>query len=72
MGCRIVAGIRDGWKPGAALYCSTSDTAFGPVLDDEDHAERVIKYCSEQWGKDPRELTNEQLRWAASETRDEE
>ena len=53
MGCRIL----EGKDSGAVFYCSTSDWAFGPLMNDYDEAESFLK-----WLKiDPRTLSENEL-----------
>ncbi len=42
---------------GAALYCSTTRKAFGPLFDSEELAHDFITFVEEQEGCDPRHLT---------------
>lgn len=52
MGVRVLVGKVEGSER-AALVCSTSNQAFGPLLMSEAHAERVIEACAVV-GVDPR------------------
>lgn len=45
MGVRVLVGKVEGSER-AALVCSTSNQAFGPLLMSEAHAERVIEACA--------------------------
>ena len=47
MGVRILEGAYDGNSHGAALVCSTSMTAFGPLMNDGEEAEAFIGWLSE-------------------------
>ncbi len=62
MAVRIIV---DEFDTMAALYCSTSMTAFGPVVCEKDgaldKAQLFLDYCWDQHGKDPRLLTEKQL-----------
>lgn len=62
----------------AALYCTSSDWAFGPVFgndvldlsetsDPEGRAERFIKWCREKKGCDVRELSDSDMQSAYSD-----
>jgi hypothetical protein len=68
MGVRI---LTDGKQ--AALYCSTTDWAFGPVFydsDDHDAFERAAAFCDwlrKSTGKDPREFQDTHLEQKYSE-----
>lgn len=53
MGCRILEG-----DDGAALYCSTSMVAFGPIFDDGEAAEAFLKWLD---GVDPRGFSDQEL-----------
>ena len=33
MGCRIIEGVKDGRIDCAVFYCSTTEWAFGPVME---------------------------------------
>lgn len=57
MGVRILADVEEGL---ACLYCSVSDTAFGPVFYGGRHEAQVFL----DWlgdGKDPRTMTAREL-----------
>jgi hypothetical protein len=57
MGTRILAGTRvnDCDAPGAVLYDSVTDTAFGPLFDDEAAATRFLVFL-ERVGLDARDV----------------
>lgn len=58
MGCRILNA--EGGK--AVLYCSTTDWAFGPLFDSEDHAMDFLEWLEKTCGDgDARKLTDKQL-----------
>lgn len=53
MGCRILEA-----KTGEAVfYCSTSDWAFGPVMDNYEEAEEFLKWLK----VDPRQFKDSEL-----------
>jgi hypothetical protein len=59
MGVRIIHGARE-----AALYCSTSDWAFGPVFSDSDNydaAERAESFLRFLGARDARQFTEKAL-----------
>jgi len=61
MGCRI---LHDDDNNRAAMYCSTTERAFGPVFHDSDNGhdarERAELFCD--WvPKDPRVYTDKEL-----------
>lgn len=60
MGVRIMEDYDNGV---AALYCSTSMVAFGPVMPDRETAERFLNWLGRT---DPRVLSDNalQCRWA--------
>lgn len=54
MGCRILRGTEyDGGPTKEVMYCSTTDWAFGPLMD-EDEGEAFIRFVHERTGLDPR------------------
>ena len=61
MGVRIIAG--DDY---AALYCSTTMTAFGPVLNDSEEAEGFLEWLPD----DARSYSEPELEQKLSEFRD--
>ncbi len=60
MGCRILEDRED---YSAVFYCSTTMWAFGPVMEDREHAERFLKYLEPT---DPRTLEDKDLMWRYS------
>ncbi len=59
MAVRIIRGVTEGDRECAVLYCSTTMTAFGPILQDEQEAEGFLKYLRQDarlWP--PNELTD--------------
>lgn len=71
MGVHTIRGDRE-----AAMYCSTTDWAFGPVFsdtDEHDAAERIEAFL--RWlgkGRDPRSYTDSELESKYSEWRAQE
>ncbi len=55
-----------------AMYCTTSDVAFGPVFTSHEEAERFIAYCWLQTGDDPRGVEGCVLERLVTEMRKEE
>ena len=47
MGCRIIIGKQQSWdgEEAAVLFCSTTGTAFGPVMGSEEEAQAFIEFC---------------------------
>lgn len=44
MGCRIIEGTKDGRNSCAVFYCSTTEWAFGPVMEDHEEAMAFTEY----------------------------
>ena len=45
MGCRIIQGVQGGDSRGRAVfYCSTSEWAFGPVMNGYEEAEAFLEW----------------------------
>ena len=57
MGCRTLE-LNDGR---AILHCSTSETVFGPIFDDEDQATEFVIWVRKVYNADPRGKTALQL-----------
>lgn len=64
MGCRILTEKGYGRS---VFYCSTTMSAFGPVMEDEAEAEAFLAWL----GKDPRLMKNADLEEAYAEFRTE-
>lgn len=65
MGCRILSDRAD---ENAALYCSTTGVAFGPIFSDEgDGAEAEAELFCKWVEVDPRRLTDSALQAKYSE-----
>ncbi len=47
---------------GGALYCSTSDTVFGPTFNSREEADNFLRWWWETFTEDPREVDDEVLR----------
>lgn len=45
----------------AALFCNTTDTAFGPLFDTREDAEAFLAHVAETDGRDPRLMTDGEL-----------
>ena len=72
MGVRILSD-RDSDQ--AALFCSTTEWAFGPIFhDDGDHDadERAEAFCRWLGAREPRRMTDAELRAAYQEWRSQE
>lgn len=61
MGVRFLIGTYDGYKDKVALIDSVTETAFGPMLEDEQEADRFLTYLTENGVRDARELKDPQL-----------
>ena len=46
------------YRDKVVMVCNTSDWAFGPIIDDEEMAERFLKWLGSQ---DPRSMTDNEL-----------
>jgi hypothetical protein len=53
-----------------AMFDSVTGVAFGPVFDDESHAESFLRHVEEVYGGDIRRLDLQQLRVAVREWED--
>ena len=49
-----------GTRVGVAMYDSVTDTAFGPVFEDEGSAGEFLDWCLE-WHDDPRKFSPDEL-----------
>lgn len=60
MGCRIIKGTLEGPgdHPCAVFYCSTTDWAFGPVMQSDEEATAFLVWLGDT---DPRTLTDSEL-----------
>jgi hypothetical protein len=78
MGVRILANDDNSYRDHvglAALYCSTSDWAFGPVFyDAEGHSarERAEAFCRWLGNREPRRMSDQELEAAYAEWRAQE
>jgi len=55
MGVRIFVGHQDGDdREQAVLFCSTTDTVFGPFFEDGEEAEMFLEWCEDACKGDPR------------------
>jgi hypothetical protein len=73
MGVRVIDGTRGECNKYAVIFCSTSMTAFGPVMYDADEAYAFLKWLR----KDPRlmsedELAGQHLKFKCQYRRDED
>ena len=66
MGISILDGFSGNFRH-AALFCNTSDFAFGPVFHNYFEAEDYLKFVFNKHGKDPRTLSDNELEWAQVE-----
>ena len=69
MGIGILHGFHGKFEH-AALFCTTSDFAFGPIFHNYFEAESFIKFCIAKHGEDPRKLGDNKLEEAFVEHRD--
>lgn len=61
MGVRI---LNDHYDSMAAMYCSTTDVAFGPVFNEDDGhdaSERIESFLRYLNGRDPRRMSETEL-----------
>jgi hypothetical protein len=68
MGTRIIGGDNDG----AAFYDSVTETAFGPIFEDEHEAEAFLIWLQEENYPDPRIIDREELGVALEKFREVE
>lgn len=69
MGVRYVIGEYDGTRPAVVMVCSTSGTAFGPLLESVEEAERLQAYALARLARPVRFLQDDDLHTALQEMR---
>ena len=60
MGISILDGFCGKFRH-AALFCDTSDFAFGPIFHNYFEAEDYLKFVINKYGKDPRTLGDNEM-----------